>query len=173
MGGCFGKNRNKKYNDTNKHRMKSELDEKTKLKCDDGKKENKKNGMGNIKNDDKKKIKRKIVCNGDVCEILSGSYSETSDMNSDSSSDDRIPQPLIEKDTWTIYGASYCSFCNNARQLAQKHNLKFMYINTENYAKSRQDLKIMTEEYRTIPVIYHEGKFIGGFTELKYHLNKQ
>ena len=73
------------------------------------------------------------------------------------------PDPNIK---WIVYGSDICPFCNKAKEYLQNKNQKYTYIDITKYQDSRELLKKMTDGYRTIPVIYKNGKFIGGYSDL-------
>ena len=68
-----------------------------------------------------------------------------------------------------IYGASGCPYCVKAKELANRHGIRVQYIDlsVDNEAK-----RFIIEDMgaRTVPQIFHEGKHIGGYTELVEYL---
>jgi len=103
------------------------------------------------------KMSKKYVCDGDAC------WLEDDDSSKGLSSKLPVPDPSIE---WIIYGTDYCSYCTKAKTLLTNQNQKYMYINVSDYQNGRSSLVSMTNGYRTVPVIYHKGRFIGGYTDL-------
>lgn len=101
---------------------------------------------------------KKVVCDGKSCKLV--------DVSSDEEKDESLPEP-VKTLKWLIYGADWCGFCVKAKELLKKKGLKFTFINVDNFKDSRKLLKKWTKGYKTIPVIYKEGKFIGGFTDLQ------
>lgn len=64
-----------------------------------------------------------------------------------------------------IYTSQYCSFCESAKRFFEQNNWKYKEISLTNDPELRQKL---SEEYswRTVPMIFINDEFIGGFTEL-------
>lgn len=87
---------------------------------------------------------------------------------------------LPNSNTYTIYSKSDCSFCKKAKQLLSNVEPKPLIIECNDYLlQNRKEFLdfIFTcagREYKTFPMVFHNGTFIGGFTELKeYHSNLQ
>ena len=87
----------------------------------------------------------------------------------------RFPYPN-KKSEFVIYGRDSCPFCVEAKKYLKSKNKKFLYYNIEqlikkkiieNYGEYQDKLKSRIGNYFYIPVIFHYGKFIGGFSELK------
>jgi|TARA_R110002074_G_scaffold140592_1_gene286770 glutaredoxin len=61
-----------------------------------------------------------------------------------------------------IYGTSRCGFCDQAKELAEKYNLDYVY-------KDASDLDIYQTliervgNFETVPQIFWHGKHIGGY----------
>jgi glutaredoxin 3 len=100
------------------------------------------------------KMSRKYVCDGDACTLVD-----------DGSGLDKLPAP-DPSIRWIIYGTDWCSYCNKAKELLDSRKQEYLYINVSNYSNGRSSLVTITNGYRTVPVIYHNGKFIGGYTDL-------
>ena len=71
-----------------------------------------------------------------------------------------------------LYTTSFCTYCNAAKKLLQQLNLNYEEINLDNQPELRQKLSAENGGYRTVPMIFVDGTFIGGFTELQA-LHKQ
>ena len=65
-----------------------------------------------------------------------------------------------------LYTGSNCWFCEQAKQLLTRENLPFEDINLDDKLDLRMQLSKENGGYRTIPMIFIDGKFIGGFNEL-------
>ena len=65
-----------------------------------------------------------------------------------------------------IYTTRYCGFCNQAKMLLQKLNLEFEDHPVDNDPALRKKVSDSVGGYSTVPMIFINGKFIGGFTEL-------
>jgi glutaredoxin 3 len=68
-----------------------------------------------------------------------------------------------------VYTINNCGFCEAAKSLLANRNLPFSEFNITDDNKGRIDLVERTH-HRTMPQIFIEGQFIGGYTELKKHL---
>ena len=68
-----------------------------------------------------------------------------------------------------IYGAPGCSYCVKAKDLANMKGIRVQYIDLSADAEAK---KFIIEDMgaRTVPQIFHEGKHIGGYTELVEYL---
>ena len=71
----------------------------------------------------------------------------------------------------TIYTIDNCGYCEAAKALAKRHNLNVHEVNITKDNEARHELLKRTN-HRTMPQIFIEDKFIGGYTELKAHLEK-
>ena len=85
------------------------------------------------------------------------------------------------QDGYTIYSKSGCHFCTKAKQLLKSGNEKnVLLVDCDEYLfEDKQDfLNFIKDknngiEYKTFPMIFHKGKFIGGFKELETYYNKE
>jgi len=81
-------------------------------------------------------------------------------------------------DGYTIYTKSRCSFCTKAKILLEEENHVIVdcdeYLIDEN--TKQQFLQFMEtligKSYRTFPMIFKDGDFIGGFSETKISYDK-
>jgi glutaredoxin len=72
-----------------------------------------------------------------------------------------------------------CPFCKDLVDILQKNNVKYNYIeierNDEEQEKKTICKKIITDkfskEHNTFPMIFHNGKFLGGLDKFKKILN--
>lgn len=72
-----------------------------------------------------------------------------------------------------IYTAPICSFCNSAKALLNAKGVDFREINLHDLsADERAQLQQKTGGYRTVPQIFINDEFIGGFDQLN-QLNQQ
>ena len=66
-----------------------------------------------------------------------------------------------------IYGAVYCTFCMKAKKFLTGKNVPLDWIDTETEEGQAQLLELQNKyNWRTIPMIFIEGRFVGGYTEL-------
>lgn len=67
---------------------------------------------------------------------------------------------------WSKY---HCPYCDQAKALLKQHNIAFEEKKIgDGYTK--EELLEAVPNARTVPQIFLDGKLIGGFTELKQHL---
>ena len=79
-------------------------------------------------------------------------------------------------DSYTIYAKHGCTFCIKAKILLSNVSPPPKIIDCDEYIETNREqfLEFMKElagkDYRTFPMIFHNAKFVGGFTETKeYH----
>lgn len=65
----------------------------------------------------------------------------------------------------TIYGTSVCSFCTRAKNLAKRYALKHEFKNIE-YQTFKDELDGKGITYNTVPQIWWDDRYIGGYSEL-------
>ncbi len=65
-----------------------------------------------------------------------------------------------------IYGSTYCPYCTAAKDLATQKALEFEYINFDDDPDLRDKMAAEMNHY-TVPMIFIDDKFIGGFTEFQ------
>jgi glutaredoxin len=88
-------------------------------------------------------------------------------------SDESIAMPENVK-KWIIYGASWCGFCRGALRLLNSHLEEYIYYDVDELGgalNTKNKLSHLTDNYKTIPLIFNYGKFIGGYMELKKHFS--
>ena len=72
----------------------------------------------------------------------------------------------------TIFGRSGCGFCTRAREVCERKELAFRYIDVHEEGISQTDLeKTVGKEVKTLPQIFHGQDYIGGYTELETFLS--
>ncbi len=65
-----------------------------------------------------------------------------------------------------IYGTRLCGFCVAAKRLCEQQGLPYEEIMLDRDPERRNELVEQTG-WRTVPMIFVDGKFIGGFQELR------
>lgn len=65
----------------------------------------------------------------------------------------------------TLYTSNVCSFCQNAKRLLKDKGYTFEEINLSHDINKREELSTKYN-WRTVPMIFIENEFIGGFQEL-------
>jgi glutaredoxin len=79
---------------------------------------------------------------------------------------------------FTIYSKSGCPNCTNVKKLLQDNKIEYYVIDCDDYLIENRDnflefMKNITEtEIKTFPVIFLDGKFLGGFKEVKDYIEK-
>ena len=73
-------------------------------------------------------------------------------------------------DKYLIYTGEYCSYCSSAKRLLESHQLAYEEVDLTANHELRLELS-KQHNWRTIPMIFLGGRFIGGFQELKKYLN--
>ena len=74
---------------------------------------------------------------------------------------------MVAKPEITIYTKASCGFCHKAKDLLNKINLSFNEIAVDNNPDLRLRLQKENNGYSTVPMIFINGKFIGGCSELE------
>lgn len=67
----------------------------------------------------------------------------------------------VELYTWT-----YCPYCKRAKNLLEEKNISYQEYPIDNDAEKKKELYEKTNQ-DTVPFIFINGKFIGGYSELK------
>lgn len=70
---------------------------------------------------------------------------------------------------WYIITKEGCPYCKDAKNLLDNKGQKYKSINmtSSNREKIYKDIDLLTKNYRYVPMVFKDGKFIGGFSELK------
>ena len=71
-----------------------------------------------------------------------------------------------------IVGRDSCPFCISAKNMLQNKKIPFEFHNIETFDKKSALWKQKPRSHKTVPVIFHNNKFIGGYTELCQYLLK-
>jgi len=69
----------------------------------------------------------------------------------------------------TVWSKYNCSFCDQAKKLLELNGIEFEERKIGD-GYTREDLLEAVPTARTVPQIFLDDKLIGGFTELKQHL---
>lgn len=73
----------------------------------------------------------------------------------------------------TIYGRSSCGFCNMARQLCERGQYPFNYIDMVEEGLSKADLEVrFGRPVRTVPQIFVGEHYVGGFDEFSDYVKQ-
>ena len=66
-----------------------------------------------------------------------------------------------------VYTTQWCPYCEAAKRLLTEKNLTFEVFDVTINDKLRQETSQRAGGYQTVPMIFIDGIFIGGFTELQ------
>ncbi len=70
-----------------------------------------------------------------------------------------------------IYGTDNCKYCILAKNLLKRENISFEFINISNKVSEILDkYSNITKNQRTIPLIFYDTSFIGGYVELSEYI---
>lgn len=87
------------------------------------------------------------------------------------------PFELPSDEGYTIYTKSQCGFCIKSKQLLKSE--PYTMIDCDEYLlESKESFLAFIEAlcgkpYRTFPMIFKDGKFLGGYNEAKTHYEKE
>lgn len=79
---------------------------------------------------------------------------------------------LTEEKRTIIYGKEFCPYCKMAKDLLESKGIEYEYIDIESEGKTAAEIT-GRPDVRTVPQIYLEGQYVGGFTELRTYLSTQ
>ena len=65
-----------------------------------------------------------------------------------------------------IYSTKICTFCVQTKRFLTHLQIPFEEIQLDEQPDLRQELSVANGHYRTVPMIYVDNKFIGGYTDL-------
>lgn len=113
-----------------------------------------------------------MICNGDYCIPLN-----TTNTNDYEVTDTSKWKPPSKDTLWSIYGATWCSYCRKAKQLLldtfDEKDVYYYDIGCSNFDEFTQKMSSFTNDYKYIPMIFYGDVFIGGYTNLVDFLSKQ
>lgn len=69
----------------------------------------------------------------------------------------------------TVWSKDHCPFCDQAKALLKQKGIEFEEKKI-GYGFTKEDLLEAVPAARTVPQIFLDEQLIGGFTELKKHL---
>ena len=79
---------------------------------------------------------------------------------------------------FTVYSKSGCSNCVTTKKLLKEHNFLFTEVDCDDYIIEEKEKflnfieNIAETSYRTFPMVFYDGKFVGGFTHTKEFIDK-
>jgi len=80
----------------------------------------------------------------------------------------------IKNSLWFMVTLEGCGACEDSKKLLKKKGnyslskYEMITLTSENDKKIFKAVDILTNKYRYFPMIFHEGKFLGGYDELKF-----
>lgn len=87
----------------------------------------------------------------------------------------KIEEPA--KSGYTIYSKSGCMYCTKSKHDLNAKNIVPLVIDCDEYLLDNKPAFLdyirskAGKEYRSFPMIFYDGKFVGGYVELKSHLH--
>ena len=72
-----------------------------------------------------------------------------------------------------VWSKNGCMFCEWAKELLAEKGIAYEERNISQGEWTREQLLEAAPGTKTVPQIFLNGKYVGGFTELKAHLKKQ
>ena len=66
-----------------------------------------------------------------------------------------------------IYTGPICTYCDRAKDLLVNKGLEFIEIELSKYPERREEMLSRTGGKKTVPQIFINNQFIGGFRELR------
>ncbi len=66
-----------------------------------------------------------------------------------------------------IYTKPICPFCIRAKEILTAHDIEFKDLDVSSDLELRQKISDSVGGYRTVPMIFLDEKFIGGYSELQ------
>ena len=70
-----------------------------------------------------------------------------------------------------VYGTTHCSYCNRAKMVLKQKGIPFDYIDLQEIGKTAEE--VTGRPVRSVPQIYIEGQYIGGYNEMMNYFSKQ
>jgi glutaredoxin 3 len=66
----------------------------------------------------------------------------------------------------TIYTTSTCPYCNSAKNLFKSMHVEYEEISLNGKDELREQLSRENNGWRTVPMIFIDGRFMGGFDDV-------
>ena len=82
------------------------------------------------------------------------------------------------KTGFTVYSKSGCPNCTKVKNLLAEKKVFFVVIDCDDYIIEDKENFLLfikeraNKEYKTFPMIFNDGNFVGGFTETQDYFNK-
>jgi glutaredoxin len=85
----------------------------------------------------------------------------------------QFPEP--NKITYTVYTKSNCSYCDKVKTLLQDVQPPPVCVNCDEYLETCKSeflefiATLAGQDYKTFPMVFHGGEFVGGYSDTKLH----
>jgi len=84
---------------------------------------------------------------------------------------DKVERHALQEDTRTIiYGRDTCPYCMRAKEEMSLRGIQFDFINLDEIGKTAAE--VTGRKVKTVPQIYVDGQYVGGYDELMAFLNQ-
>jgi glutaredoxin len=88
-----------------------------------------------------------------------------------------FPEPT--SNGFFVYSKTNCSYCDKVKQLFKSNQYSYSEVNCDDYLldeKIKESflsfIQLLTNrEYRTFPIVFKDGVFIGGFTDTREYID--
>ena len=80
---------------------------------------------------------------------------------------------------FTVYSKSGCLYCVKVKALLKEKNVVFTLVDCDDYILKNKAFFLQfikekaNKEYKTFPMVFENGNFIGGYSETQQYLEKQ
>ena len=83
---------------------------------------------------------------------------------------DKVERHVLQEDTRSIvYGRDTCPYCAKSKEELSLRGIEFDFINLDDIGKTAAE--VTGRKVKTVPQIYIEGQYVGGYDELMAYLN--
>ena len=83
---------------------------------------------------------------------------------------DKVERHVLQEDTRSIvYGRDTCPYCAKSKEELSLRGIQFDFINLDDIGKTAAE--VTGRKVKTVPQIYIEGQYVGGYDELMAYLN--
>lgn len=85
---------------------------------------------------------------------------------------------LPSEQKFTIYSKSGCINCRKVKDLLKNNNLEYEIVDCDDYLLEDKDNFLLfiqsysVSNWKSFPMVFHDGKFIGGYDETVKYLDK-
>ena len=79
---------------------------------------------------------------------------------------------------FTVYGKTDCPYCLKVKDLLAEYNEPMTYVNCDPYLVEKEEFLAFIKakagkEHKTFPMVFSDGKFVGGYTDTIQFLLKK